>query len=247
MISVVMGVSSLDKYIDLAIDSILKQTYPDFEFLIIANGVNSEAIANYIERTFDDNRIVVLRSKIPQLAHALNIGLDHAQYDYVARMDADDIAEPERLKKQLDFLLKNNLDLVGSAVTLIDETGKVIGARDVKHGKDINFWLDFKSCFVHPSVFYKKNAVINARGYNAGFNSEDYDLWLRMRRVGVRWENMSERLLKYRIHSAASQRRLLGYAEVAGYSLREFLLKKRLNGLLAVLIQSAKTIFLPRN
>lgn len=242
MISVVMGVSSLDDYLDSAINSILNQTYHDFEFLIVANGANSEAIANYIERNFNDHRIVIVRSKIPQLAHALNIGLDRARYDYIARMDADDISESERLKKQLDFLIKHDLDLVGTAVTLIDATGEIIGVRDAKNGKNINFWLDFKSCFIHPSVLYKKNTVINARGYNSGFNSEDYDLWLRMRRSGVRWENMSERLLKYRIHSAASQRRLLGYAEVAGYSLREFLLKKSIKNFCAILLRVAMAL-----
>lgn len=247
MISVVMGVSSLDSYLDLAIESILNQTYEKFEFLIITNGEKAKLIADHIKTKYNDTRIQVIQSIIPQLSHALNIGLDHARYEYIARMDADDLAEPDRLAKQFDFLIKNNLDLVGTDATLIDSIGNIIGSRHTKQGRRINFWLNFKSCFIHPSVLYRKKAAIKARGYNAGFNSEDYDLWLRMRRMGVRWDNMSDKLLNYRVHDSASQRRHLGYAEVAGYSLREFLITKKFLLFCAIFFNAFKALIFSRN
>ena len=89
----------------------------------------------------------------------------------------------------------------------------------------------------------KKSFLLKVRGYNAGYNSEDYDLWLRMRRAGVSWDNMDEILLDYRIHESASQGRLLGYAEVSGYILREFLLAKTLSNFIGVFINIGKALF----
>lgn len=246
MITVIMGVSSIGDYLIPAIKSILDQTFHDFEFLIIANGPTHEEIAHYISQNITDHRIVLLKSKIPQLAYALNLGLDHAKYDLIARMDADDISEPNRLERLLDFLMANDLDLVGSDVTLIDEQGRIIGKREATKGAAIDKWLPFRTCFIHPTVLYRKETVFKVRGYNSGFNSEDYDLWLRMKRMGVRWDNLSEPLLRYRIHGQASQRKLLGYAEAAGYSLREFILKKSFRNFLAIFVNFAKSIIRPR-
>lgn len=245
MISVIMGIHRIDEYTNDSINSILNQTFTNFEFIIIANGSDAFNVAKYIQSHFNDPRVRVLTSSIGQLAHALNLGLDASQYNYIARMDADDIAHPERLKVQLKYLQHYNLDLVGSGVRLIDENGNYIGEKKPISTKKINSRLPFKSTFVHPTVLYKKKIILRARGYNSGFNSEDYDLWLRLKRKGIKWDNIQEPLLDYRIHSNASQRRLLGYAECAGYAMREFLLKKSFTNFTAIFIQFFKALIRP--
>lgn len=243
MISVVMGVSRFDSYVPKAIDSIFNQTFTNFEFIIITNGKFCNEIENDILKLYpDEKRLKIIKSQIPQLAHALNIGIDNSSFDYIARMDADDIAWPDRLEKQFFYLQKNDLDLVGCNLRLIDENDKLLGVKKYPCGININKLLRYKNCFAHNTVIFRKEFVIKARGYNSGFNSEDYDLWLRLKRMGVKWDNMNETLLDYRIHSGASQRRLLGYAESAGLAMREFILEKNIQNFLAIIFQVFKSV-----
>lgn len=245
MISVIMGVHRIDEYFDQALTSILEQSLSELELIVIANGIHANDIKKYIKNNYNDNRLIIITSQIGQLAHALNLGIDASKYEFIARMDSDDIAHPDRLKLQLEYLQKHNLDLVGTAVNLINEKGEAIGDRQLAKTKNINKYLPFKSTFVHPTVLFRKKTILKVRGYNAGFNSEDYDLWLRMKRKGSSWANMEEKLLSYRIHNDASQGRLLGYAECAGYSVREFLLHKNLKNFVAIFIQFAKALIKP--
>ncbi|WP_285616106.1 glycosyltransferase [Hydrogenophilus thermoluteolus] len=245
MISVLMAVNRLDRYLDEAIRSILEQTLTDFEFIIIVNGPDAENIKIYIQEKFFDERIKIVKSDISQLAYALNVGIDLAKYDLIARMDADDVAKPERLAKQMDYLTRNSLDMVGSGVILINQDGIIVGERKMPAGDKINNTLPYKNCFVHSTILAKKKIFLQARGYNSGFNSEDYDLWLRLKRLGVKWDNLEENLLSYRIHQDASQRRLLGYAESAGYALREFILKKNVGNFFALIFHIVKAFTRP--
>lgn len=242
-ISVIMGVHNIDKFLDIAIKSILEQTHKEFEFIIVANGSKYMEIYEYLIKNYSyDERIVVLKSPIGQLAHALNVGLDHAKYDYIARMDSDDISHPQRLTKQYNFLKENNLDMVGTSLEYIDKNGKYLKKHFYPNGKQIEKLIFFKNCFAHNTIIYKKSLILKARGYNSGFNSEDYDLWLRLRRMGVKWDNMQEELVSYRIHEEASQRNILGYAEVAGYMMREFVLSKNPLWLLSSFITIGKSL-----
>lgn len=243
MISVVMGVSRFDGFVSLAIDSVLSQTFSDFELIIVANGASCDEIEIRLNELYaEERRVRVIKSKIPQLANALNIGLDAARYDYVARMDADDICWPVRLEKQFAYMQANNLDLVGCDLRLIDPHGAILGFRHYPKGADIDNLLRYKNCFAHNTIIYRKELILRAGGYNAGFNSEDYDLWLRLKRFGVKWANMDEVMLDYRIHSGASQRKLLGYAEATGLAAREFVLDKSIKNLLAVFYHFFKSI-----
>ncbi|WP_336973375.1 glycosyltransferase [Alcaligenes sp. PF14] len=246
MISVIMGVHAVDAYLNASIQSILDQTERNLELIIIANGAQHAQVAGYIKNQFShDKRIHIIQSKIGQLSYALNLGLDHARFDYIARMDSDDIALPERLAKQLNHLLEFELDMVGCDLTLIDSKGKELGEQCYPKGSNIARYLPFKNPFAHNTILAKKQLFIEARGYNAGFNTEDYDLWLRLGRNIVRWDNMPEKLVLYRIHDAASKGQLLGYAESAAYSLREFFLKKNPNRLFAIFVQIGKAILKP--
>lgn len=247
MISVLMATNNYNEYLKEAVQSILGQSYEDFELLVVANGPAASDIEDFLLKNFpEEKRLVVIKSVIPQLAYALNLGIEHASFEYVARMDADDIAHPERLKLQFEYLIKNDLDVVGTSIRIINQSGEVIGSKILPTGTAISKWLPFKNVFVHPSTLIRKSMLIKVRGYNAGFNSEDYDLWLRLKRIGVCWDNMPQTLLDYRIHPGASQRRLLGYAETSGALLREFLLYKSFINVAAVFFSIMKTLFKAR-
>jgi glycosyltransferase involved in cell wall biosynthesis len=237
-----MGAHIVDDYIHQSIKSILEQTLLDIELIVVANGPKADLVVDFIGKHFHDTRIRVFSSSIPQLSNALNIAIDNARFDYIARMDADDTALPMRLEKQLSYIIEHGLDLVGSDVNLIDINGNVIGSRECRRGASINRFLGFTNAFIHPTVLYRKEIILKARGYNGGFNSEDYDLWLRLSRLNIKWDNMPEKLLNYRVHDNATQGHKLGYAEVAGYLVREFLLKKSFYNFLAILFNVMKAL-----
>ena len=242
MVSVLMGIHRMDAYVFQAVDSVLAQQGVELELVIVANGPSCASIAATVTSHYCDPRVKVYQTPVGQLAHALNVGLSHASYDLIARMDADDIAHTNRLSRQCEFVNATGNDLVGCAVRLVDAAGKEIGVRHGPKGHGVRWKLLFKNCFVHPTILARKQLFLRVGGYSGGFNCEDYDLWLRMRRLHIRWDNMNDILLDYRIHEAASRRRLLGYAEVAGLMVRELLLTKNPMWLAAVAVAVTKAL-----
>ena len=199
-ISVVMPVYNGGLYLKEAIDSILNQTFTDFEFIIINDGStdNSENVI----LSFNDNRIRYFYKENTGISDTLRYGIDKSKGFYIARMDADDISLPKRLQLQFDYLKRNkNCILVGSAVYYIDERGSFIG-RSLPYSSDfaIKFNLKFGSVIVHPSVMFTKSAYEKSHGYNIFIKGmfEDYILWLDMSEYG-KYHNLSIPLLSYRI------------------------------------------------
>ncbi len=240
LISVIMASNTIDNYLLDSINSILDQSYKNIELIFIANGNNSSALSTYIKENISDDRLYIYETPIAQLAFSLNLAISYSNGEFIARMDADDISIPERLELQLNYLTKNNLDMVASDLILINSEGNKIGKR-LYPKKNINKILSFKNTFAHNTVFIKKKIILDARGYNSGFNSEDYDLWLRLARNNIKWSNMPNFLVYYRIHSASTQRKKLGYAESSGYALRELLIKFSFYKLLSVPYHILKT------
>lgn len=236
-----MASNRVDDYLFKAVDSILQQSYRNIELIFVANGDKSKEISAYISQNFNDVRLQVIETPIGQLSYSLNLAISYASGDYIARMDADDISLRERIAKQLSYLQINDLDMVGSDINLINSSGEFIGSRRYPKGTNkINKNLFFRNTFSHNTILIKKTLIMNARGYNAGFNSEDYDLWLRLKRYNVKWDNIDECLLDYRIHDESTQRKRLGYAESAGYCLREVLLQFSFIGVFSVIFQIIK-------
>lgn len=246
-ISVLIAINSIDDYTLRAINSICNQTYINIRVVIIANGPKMDDVASFVKDNVVYGNILILKTAIGQLGHALNVGLNAVEGDYIARMDGDDFSYSDRIERQYAYLIKHDLDLVGCDIRLIDELDAEIGFRTYPKGESINRILPFSNPFAHNTILAKRDVFLSARGYNSGFNSEDYDLWFRMRRNGIRWDNMSDVLLDYRIHSAASQRRLLGYAESTALAMREFVLNKSLINLTAVFYHFMKSIFRSRS
>lgn len=199
-ISVLMSVYNGKKYLQKSIESILNQTFSNFEFIII----NDASIDNSLEiiKSFSDSRIVILNnSENLGLTKSLNIGLKQASGKYIARLDADDLSFENRLEKQLSFIKKNNLSLIGSSAILIDELGNEIGKKiKPENPTEIKFHLLLKNPFLHSSLFFKKEDIEKIGYYDEKFIfAQDYDLVSRLSHSGFNLGNISEPLIKYRI------------------------------------------------
>lgn len=182
-ISVLMPVFNAEKFLKEAIDSILNQTFADFEFIIINDGStdNSEKII----MSYDDNRIRYYKNKKNLgVARTLNKGLKLAKGKYIARMDADDISLPTRLEHQYN-LLKNDkkLIIVFTSCSWIDEKGEIISRLKDKYTSPeaIYYQLQFRNCLAHTSAMFKKDIICDEfGGYNEKYQAEDNELWLRI-------------------------------------------------------------------
>ncbi len=206
LVSVIMSVyQEPDGFIRASIESILRQSMPDFEFIIIQDDpLNEEVVSLLSEYSGQDKRIKYLRNKKNVgLAVSLNSGLQKAQGKYIARMDADDISLPERLQKQLSFLEKNpEISLVGSSVVVIDGGGKALhylSNPDDSKSLKMSFLRGATPCF-HPTWFFRKKLVNILGGYRNLPVGQDYDFLARLIASGFKISNLNDPLVGYRDH-----------------------------------------------
>ena len=204
-VSVIMAVCNGEKFLQDAVESILKQSVDDFELLIIDDGSTDgswEILESFAKK---DSRVRLIRQKNIGLTKSLNIGLRHARGELIARMDGDDLCLPNRFSTQLDFL-RQNPDVVacGSNVELIDSEGYRIGVyrRPQTHDEiEEHFWSGLAGAIVHPSAMIRSDALKKIGGYNERFSKcQDYDLWFRLAEIG-RLANVPEVLLQWRQHA----------------------------------------------
>jgi Glycosyl transferase family 2 len=201
-VSVVMPVHNGGRHLEPAIDSILGQTFADLEFVIIDDG-STDGTAEVLGRyRAADPRLLVYPQEKAGLVASLNRGCGHARATYIARMDADDIAFPDRLARQVEFLDRQpEVAVVGSAVVRIDESGREI-KRNVcptSHAEIVEALREY-TCFTHPTVMLRRAAFEAVGGYRPAYGpAEDYDLWLRL---SERYElaNLPDPLLYYRVY-----------------------------------------------
>lgn len=200
-ISVVMASHNGEKFIKEAIDSVLGQTYADFEFLIVDDGstdLTAVVLSEYQER---DQRIKIITN--PQclgLTKSLNIALRQAQGELIVRMDDDDVSLKNRLEKQFDFMEKNlDVALCGAMGIVINAIGEEIGQKDLALGyPEIRKRLLSNNQFIHSSLMIRK-AILDKEGfYNERFKkAQDYELVLRLARK-YQVVNLQDRLIKWR-------------------------------------------------
>lgn len=200
-ISVVMSVFNGEMYLRGAIESILNQTFADFEFIIFDDRSTDQSVS--IIDSYQDNRIKLIKNTINKgLTLNLIDGLNRAKGKYIARMDADDICFQNRFEKQLDFMEKNpEISILGSSVIFFDETGReVIGKQPVLH-EEIIIELLLGFTLLHPSVMMRTSDLKKYQlTYNDHFRySQDFELWVRASRF-LRLHNLIEPLLKMREH-----------------------------------------------
>lgn len=199
VVSVIMSVYNGEQYLKIALESILKQTYPYFEFIII-NDCSTDESKTIIQSYGDDRIIYVENEQNIGLAASLNKGIHLAKGEFIARMDDDDIAYPERLQKQVNYL--NNHPKIGLLGTYARLVGNTTGLR--KHAEDSDELKvkTFFSCqFCHPTVMIRKCVLDeNNLYYNEFFfTAQDYELWSRMLKY-TDFGTIPEVLLDYRTH-----------------------------------------------
>jgi glycosyltransferase involved in cell wall biosynthesis len=203
-ITVLMPVYNGAKYLSAAIISILNQNFIDFEFLIINDGSTDETVN--IIKSYQDKRINFINNQANSgLVTVLNQGLLAAQGKYIARMDADDISLPDRLKLQFEFMENNpEVGVCGTWVkNIYDDSKKITAKYHAKHN-DIAANLLFNASFAHPTIMFRKELVVQGQlKYNENYrHSEDYELWTRL--VGkTKLNNLPKFLLLYRKHQAS--------------------------------------------
>lgn len=203
-ITVLMPVYNAKQYIAEALESVLTQSFPYFELLIINDGSTDETEA-IIER-YKDSRIVLLKTEHGGVAKALNYGLSIAKGKYIARFDADDICLPERLEKQFTFLEAHpDYVLTGSDATYIMEDGShLFNFSCSGHSNEDILRNLYTFCpAIHSVVMYRKQAVLEAGGYAVhAHNFEDYLLWVQLARSG-KLHNIAEPLIKVRFNPSS--------------------------------------------
>jgi len=205
-ISVVMPVFNAERFLSQAIESILRQSWTDFEFIIINDG-SSDSSLEIIRRYAEDNRIVVISRENRGLIYSLNEGIGIARGEYIARMDADDVSLPERLEKQLSYMKANNLEICGCHYFLINEHDAYVDSFIVPLSKESFFrFLSITTPFAHPSVMIKKSVLTDyglAYGKTDFIHAEDYALWIELWKQGVVFGNVDDFLFKYRDFSTS--------------------------------------------
>jgi Glycosyl transferase family 2 len=201
-VSVVMAVYNGERFLREAVDSVLGQTFEDLELIVIDDGStdgSSEILSSYAAA---DARVLVHRQANAGTAAALNRGLHLARAPFVARLDADDLALPDRFERQHRFLAQHErVAVVGGAVTFIDEEGRAFAEWQYPlSDAEIRRTLDDSTPLAHPAVMMRAAAVIGVGGYRPVLpKAQDVDLWLRLA-AGHELANVPEPVLRYRMH-----------------------------------------------
>lgn len=199
-VSVVVSVYNGEKYLREAVDSILGQTFRDFEFIIVDDGSTDRTWA--ILQSYNAPRIVLLRNQENiGLTRSLNKGLAAARGEYIARMDADDVSLPERLEKQVAYLdAHSEVGLLGTWIEIIGERGERLSVLRRPIEPPLITWsLLFDNCLAHSTVMYRRSLVGKLGGYNPSRYAQDYDLWSRMS-FETQIVNLPEVLVRWRSH-----------------------------------------------
>ncbi len=201
-ISVVMPAYNSEKYIAEAIESILNQTFTDFEFIIINDGSTDKT--EEIILSYNDERIVYLKNeKNMGIVYTLNRGLDIANCEYIARMDSGDIALPTRFEKQLKYIKKHkNIAALGTAINIFGKDIKTSVFQNSNNYKKTKPELLFNSPLAHPTVIIKKSVLNdhNLRYEEEYKGLEDFVLWWRIAKY-ANIASLKESLLNYRMHN----------------------------------------------
>jgi Glycosyltransferase like family 2 len=206
MLTILLPINTYTKYFRPAIESITRavQLFPhSTELLIILNSVSEdhkESILKVLENYPFHKRVLICWSS--DFSEVLNFGIQESFYEFIARMDADDIVVPNRFVDQFSIIVSRpNMAVLGGQTTLIDKDDGIIGVTQYPTSPSIiRKELPYRNCLAHPAVLYRKAAILGAGGYRAGFPfAEDYDLWVRL---SEKWQiaNTNSVVIKYRIH-----------------------------------------------
>lgn len=201
-VSVLMSVYNSEKYLKGCIDSVLRQTYSNFFFFII-DDKSTDSSLNIIN-SYSDKRIRLIKNENNiGLTKSLNKAVEQIETKYIARIDADDICEPNRLSSQLAVFEEadEKLALVGSSAVLINEFGKNVGQIEVPTS-NLKENLFFKNCFIHSTIMVKTEILKKYKYEEQIKYAQDYNLWVKISQNYI-ITNVKESLIQYRYHPAS--------------------------------------------
>jgi len=200
-VSIVLPVYNGAQYLKETLESILNQTYQEFELIIINDGSKDES-KNILDQYKNNSKITIIHQENMGLSKTLNKAISMAKYNLIARQDQDDISLPNRILKQVQFLDSNpDYGIVGSFAQILEEN--ILVNRFLKHpiqDNDIKTFLIFDTPFVHSSVMFRKNVFEQAGQYLEDpllQPPEDYELWSKMASI-TKMKNLDEILIQYR-------------------------------------------------
>ena len=222
LVSVIMSTYNEElKWIKESVNSILDQTYANFELIIILDNPGNMLLRNLLEEyAAKDNRIrLIINRENIGLVKSLNIALKHCNGKYIARMDADDISDKERLNNQKDYVEKNNLDFVFSGMKIIDEQSIELYEtnENIMDSYKTKKLLQITNISNHPTWFLKAEIYKKLGGYREVSYCEDYDFSLRCLSRGYKIGRMNRNVIKYRIRANSVSR---------SYSLEQFIISR---------------------
>jgi glycosyltransferase involved in cell wall biosynthesis len=203
-ISVIMSVYNGTSFLEESINSILNQSFSDFEFIIVNDGsdkITKKILINYKKK---DKRIILLNQKNKGLTKSLNAGIKICKGELIARQDADDISYKERFTEQIKLFNTNKeIVLCGSFANLINEKNQIIKSitNIPTNDLDIKKKLFDQNIFIHSTTMYKLKIMNKIGGYNNNFKyAQDYECWCRMSAEG-NFANIPNKLIALRVHS----------------------------------------------
>jgi len=203
-ISVIMSVyNESNEELTKSIKSVLEQSYTDYEFIIVNDNPGNQTIASVLNNIKDKRTRIINNKKNIGLARSLNIALNVAKGDIIARMDADDICCRDRFVSQIRYMEQNKLDMVGSYIQLIDENDNVIQnvMKFPSSHLKVSLFIKSGSCLPHPSWMVKNEIYKKLNGYRNVPRCEDFDFILRALDQGVKMGNVPSVKVKYRIRN----------------------------------------------
>lgn len=227
LVSVILPVYNECNFLQKAIDSIVNQNYLNIEIIIINDGSTNSEVEEICLKYID--KIVYLKKENGGVASALNYAINVAKGEYIARMDGDDISNPERIYKQVEFLEKyKDIDICGTNYEYINENDLVIFCSNLPLvDSEIKIHNIFQNSLCHPSIMFRREVFDNGLRYDENVKAEDYELWLRLEKK-VKFANLRECLIKYRCNECGVTRKHL---EEIGLS-AGLVAKKHLNRLI---------------
>lgn len=227
-------------YLQLAVESILRQTYRNFEFIII-DDCSSDDSLRYLKSLRDDRIVLIQQLQNGGVTRALQEGMVNVRGTYVARLDADDIAMPERLQVQIDFLDANpEYGLIGSSYSTIDVCGNVLtSSAKWINDLEVRWKMLFKNPFVHSTVMFRKSIIDQHKLNYQTDHGEDYHLWSNILQY-TKGCILEDTLVKYRIHEKSWTNTQIDNQLNAGKML-SFILVNR------ILAQTGKHLFTENN
>jgi glycosyltransferase involved in cell wall biosynthesis len=201
-VSILIPIYNAERFVRETLDTVITQTFPDFECLTIDDGSTDGSLAILQDYAARDERFRVITRPNKGLVATLNEGIELARGEFLARLDADDLCDPRRLELQVDRMRRDpDLVALGSGAWAIDESGRLLGDYSrpaMTHEQIESAHLQGHSAIHHPAAMLRTSAVRQVGGYRDFVPCEDFDLWLRLGEIG-RLANLPDRLISKRL------------------------------------------------